>query len=95
MKSLGKGNGWTTLHSKLLHGLKPSLKLSEGAAFTPTRKIVNLHVGELDIDSYTAAESDGTPSFKQLALCAETSEKFYKLSHYIGTKIPDRDEQWT
>lgn len=66
MKSLGNGNGWTTLHSKLLHGVKPSLELNERSTFTLNYKIVNL-VGELDIDSYTA-ESDGIPPFKQFDL---------------------------
>lgn len=95
MKSLGNGNGWTTLHSKLLHGVKPSLELNEGSTFTLNHKIVNLLVGELDIDSYTAAESGGIPPFKQFDLCRGTSDKFYKLLDYIGTKIPGENEQHT
>lgn len=53
MKSLGKGSGGTTLHSKRLHGVTPGLVLGEGAAFMLTHKIVDLHVGEIGIYSYT------------------------------------------
>lgn len=51
MKSLGKGRGQTALHGKLLHGVTPSLVLSEGAAFMFTHEIADLHVEEVDIYS--------------------------------------------
>lgn len=72
--------------------------LSEGAAFVLTLvgtimnkfkplwtiQIVHLNVGEVGIHSYTAAESDGPQSFKQVSACPEKSLKFYKLSDYTG-----------
>lgn len=56
-------------------------------------KVIDLHVAEVGICSYTAAESDGPQSFKQVAVCPEMSDKFYKLSGYTGTKFPGVNEQ--
>lgn len=94
-KLLRKGNGQTRLRGKLLHGITPSLVLSEGAAFMLTHKIVDLHIGEVSIYSYTAAESDEPQSFKQVAVCPEISGEFYKLSDYTGTKFRGGNKQHT
>lgn len=75
--------------------MTPSLVLSGGAAFMLTHKIVDLHIGEVGIYSYTAAESDGPQSFKQVAVCPEISGDFYKLSDYTGTKFRGGNEQHT
>lgn len=95
MKSLLKGSGLTTLYSTLWHGVTSSLELSEGADFMLTHKIVGLHVAEVAIYSYKAAESDGPQPFKQIAICPEISDKFYKLSDYTGTKFPGGNKQDT
>lgn len=79
-------------HNKLLHGVTPSLVLSEGTAFMLTHKTADLHVGEVGVYSCTTAESDGPQSVKQVAVCPEISNKFYILSDYTGTKFPGGNE---